>query len=172
MAGECRLPRAGDTTLDLRIAHGVPIYAKSLFWDGNGEVSDASARIRTMWHTDDHLALGAGIAAITFFTGGQDIYAGEAEAVGRCYAYRGEAAGVFAEATGGYLQSTDPVPPGGTEWNFTFSFAAGLEIPWSGARNLELGITYHHLSNALGRMNDRNPSQNEAQFWLGVGLRF
>jgi hypothetical protein len=33
-------------------------------------------------------------------------------------------------------------------------------------------LTYHHVSNALGRENDRNPSQNEAQLWVGFALRF
>jgi hypothetical protein len=45
-------------------------------------------------------------------------------------------------------------------------------VPVSPNLDFQSGLTYHHVSNALGRENDRNPSQNEAQLWVGFALRF
>jgi hypothetical protein len=35
-----------------------------------------------------------------------------------------------------------------------------------------IGAHYHHLSNALGRENLRNPSQNEVRAWVGFIWNF
>ncbi|MCA8942930.1 MAG: acyloxyacyl hydrolase [Planctomycetes bacterium] len=166
-----RLAQAGDRSVDVRAAYGVPIVAKSVFWDGNGDVDDVSLKARHLWHTSDHFAVGAGLALNTYLPTGADVFGLEAEAVSRSYLFRSERFGVFSELTGGYMQSTGRVPAGGTEWNFTFSFGAGVEIPVERDTGLQMGINYHHVSNALGRMNDRNPSQNEAQFWFGFEYR-
>lgn len=45
----------------------------------------------------------------------------------------------------------------------TFGFGGGVDLPVGAGTSLLLGATYHHISNALGRENERNPSQNEAQ---------
>ncbi|MBK8099626.1 MAG: acyloxyacyl hydrolase [Planctomycetes bacterium] len=166
------LPVAGERSLELRPYYGVPILQKSLLWDGNGETDDAGAKLRHLWHLTDDLAIGGGLTAAVWLPGGHDILAGELEAVGRCYCLRRDTWGWFGEAAGGYVHSTDPIPPGGTEWNFTFSFGTGIEMPLQRDLDLQTGITYHHISNALGRENDRNPSQNEAQLWLGIAWRF
>ena len=42
-----------------------------------------------------------------------------------------------------------------------------VDLPVGDKSSLIVGCTYHHISNALGRMNDRNPSQNEARFFVG-----
>lgn len=170
--GATRHPRAGDCSVELRAFSGVPILRKSLFWDGNGEDDQSGVRARHFWHVTDRLALGAGLAGSTFFLGGANAYAAEAEAVGKYYLYRHDDFRAFADVTGGYMQSTDPVPEGGTEWNFSFSFGLGTEIPVAEDWDVLVGAVYHHISNALGRANDRNPSQNEAQFSLGVVFHY
>jgi len=47
-----------------------------------------------------------------------------------------------------------------------------MEIPWGEGSSLLLGATYHHISNALGHDNPRNPSQNEARLWVGYAWNF
>lgn len=163
---------AGDRVLTVRTAYGIPILQRSFFWDGNGEDDTASMRVRHLWYVDERLALGAGLAGGVFFESGSDAFFTEAEAVGRVQLYQGEGAGIFTELTGGWLQATRAAPAGGTDWNMTFSFGPGIEIPIAEHTTIETGVTYHHVSNALGRDNDRNPSQNEAQLWLGIGMQF
>lgn len=158
--------------LDLRAYYGIPILQKSFFWDGNGEVDVFGFKARHLWFTSDHVALGAGLTLMNFLLGGADEYAAEAEAVGRFYVHSSPDWALFVETTGGFMQATDAVPPGGTEWNFTFSFGPGVDIPVGDGVDLVTGVTYHHMSNALGHENPRNPSQNEAQIWLGFDVRF
>ncbi len=79
---------------------------------------------------------------------------------------------VFIDGNAGYQLANDQIPPGGTVWNFTFGFGGGFELPVDRDTALLAAIDYHHISNALGRNNDRNPSQNEARLWLGVEWTF
>ncbi|MCA8951796.1 MAG: hypothetical protein KDE27_19965 [Planctomycetes bacterium] len=170
-SSETRLPIAGESDLQVSAFAGIPILQKSFFWDGNGEDDTAGAKLRYLWHATDDLAIGAGLTGVGFFRGGRDGLAGEIEAVGRYFFYRGDSLGVYWDLTGGWLQANDQVPVGGTEWNMTFSFGPGLQVPIEDRLDLITGVTYHHVSNALGRQNDRNPSQNEAQLWLGLSFR-
>ena len=43
-----------------------------------------------------------------------------------------------------------------------------FQDPFNATTNLVTGVDYHHISNALGRDNERNPSQNEARLWIGL----
>jgi hypothetical protein len=169
--GAPRMPKEGDHVLDMRVYYGIPILQKSLLWDGNGEVDQFGMRFRYLTHTSDLVALGAGLSIMNFLLGGSDVQAAEADAIGRFYLHSEETWGAFLEVTGGYLQATDAIPPGGTEWNFTFSWGAGVDVPVGDDVDFIAGATYHHISNALGRQNPRNPSQNEAQLWVGSGPR-
>jgi hypothetical protein len=171
---ELHLPRQGEVVLDARVYYGIPILQKSFYWDGNGEVDAAGIKLRELWHASDSFAIGSGVTASNWFLGGDDAQAVEFEAVGRMIVHRAadESSAWFFELTGGYQYATDPVPDGGTVWNWTFSFGPGVLVPISEHFDFEGGVTYHHVSNALGRDNDRNPSQNEAQVWMGFALRF
>ncbi len=168
------LPHEGDHITDVRVYYAIPILQKSFFWDGNSEVDSAGLRIRQLWQVENDVALGVGLAATNWFLGGPDVQSIEAEGVGRAYVYRSDddSYGVFCDVTGGFQQATDSIPPGGTEWNFTFSFGPGVVVPLQRALDLQTGLTYHHISNALGRDSPRNPSQNEAQLWIGLAFRF
>ena len=169
-----QLPKQGELVLDARAFYGIPILQKSFFWDGNGEVDAAGLKLREMWHATDAFAIGSGVTATNWFLDGEDAQSVEFEAVGRLLVHRADndAYAWFFEASAGYQYATDPVPEGGTVWNWTFSFGPGLLVPMSPNLDFQSGLTYHHVSNALGRENDRNPSQNEAQLWVGFALRF
>jgi hypothetical protein len=169
-----QLPKQGELVLDARAFYGIPILQKSFFWDGNGEVDAAGMKVREMWHATDAFAIGSGVTGSNWFLDGEDAQSVEFELVGRYLFYRADndAFAWFFETTGGYQYATDPVPEGGTVWNWTFSFGPGLLVPVSPNFDFQTGLTYHHVSNALGRENDRNPSQNEAQLWVGFALRF
>lgn len=169
-----RLPKEGDDSIDTRVFYGVPLLQKSLFWDGNGEIDVAGLQVRRMWQLDDDWALGAGLTGANWFFGGADVQSLEAEGVARRMLYRsdGDACGVFVEGGGGFQQARSAIPPDGTEWNYTFHFGTGVQVPVGDSVDLMTGFTYHHVSNALGRDNPRNPSQNDVRLWLGLTFRF
>jgi len=157
--------RFGETFVQTRAYYGVPILQKSLFWDGNGEDDDAGLGVQVAHFVGDDVAIGAGLNFGNWFLNGRDAQSAEFEGFLRTYPFHGGP--LFVDLHGGYQQSTHGVPAGGTEWNFTFGFGPGVDIPIAEDCSLLVGCTYHHVSNALGRMNDRNPSQNEARFWIG-----
>ena len=157
--------RFGDTFLQARTYYGVPILQKSFFWDGNGEDDDAGIGAQVAHFVGDDVAIGAGINLGNWFQSGQDAQSAELEGFLRTYPFHGGP--LFVDLHGGFQQATQAVPTGGTDWNFTFGFGPGVDIPVADDCSLLMGCTYHHTSNALGRMNDRNPSQNEARLWIG-----
>jgi Lipid A 3-O-deacylase (PagL) len=65
----------------------------------------------------------------------------------------------YIASTAGFVASVRPVPvdiPGGTQFNFTFNFQAGIELFSSPrARSWRLGYQYQHISNAYRK--DFNP---------------
>ncbi|MEZ5964324.1 MAG: hypothetical protein R3F56_10805 [Planctomycetota bacterium] len=162
------LHHADDVTVMARGFYGVPILRRSLFWDGDGEVDAYGGGAFLHWFLHDRFALGLGLEGDVFKAPGHDAYGIEGQLAARVYPYSTPDLGIFVDGTAGYLQTTEQVPPGGTEWNFTFSFGPGVEVPLYDASHLLIGGTYHHISNALGRQNQRNPSQNEFRFWVGL----
>lgn len=170
--GDPREHLQGDAVVEARGFFGVPILQKSLYWDGNGEVNNFGVGGRYLYFVGDSFAIGPGLNATWFKTNGHETFAGEFEAIGRGYLWNADSFRVYWDLAGGWQQSTHQVPEGGTQWNMTFSFGPGVEVPIGGGNNLIVGARYHHMSNALGRQNDRNPSQNEGRFFVGFGWEF
>jgi hypothetical protein len=152
--------------------YGVPILGKSLFWDGNGSDHDFGFGGYGYYYVADGIALGAGLNATAFKVPGADTYGMEFEAISRFDIAQYGTTRVFWDLTGGWLQSTDGIPPGGTEWNMTFSFGPGIDIPLDKGQSVQISTVYHHKSNALGSQHDRNPSQNEVRTWIGLAWQF
>lgn len=157
--------RYGETFVQGRAYYGVPVLQKSFVWDGNGEDDDAGLGVHVAHFVGDDVAIGAGLNLGNWFKSGQDAQSAELEGFLRAYPFHGGP--LFIDLHGGFQQATDAVPTGGTDWNFSFGFGPGVDIPVAEDCSLMVGCTYHHISNALGRMNDRNPSQNEARVWIG-----
>jgi hypothetical protein len=175
LAGEGRRGvsrEAGSTSVLVRGHYGVPILGESIRWDGNAEIDNFGVGAYLYTYVVDGLAIGGGINGTVFKNPGENAYGLEFEAAGRVHMFDIGDVGTFFDFTGGWLQTNDPVPPEGTEWNMTFSFGPGVDIPIGARTSLQIAAIYHHFSNALGRQNDRNPSQNEGRFWAGVAWNF
>lgn len=162
--------KQGEEFATARVHYGIPILQKSFFWDGNGEVDDTGIGLHWGHFVDDHVALGLGTNLVQWWTSGRDVQSAELEGLIRIYPK--EDWPVFVSGNGGFQLANDQIPPGGTVWNFTFGFGAGLDVPIAAGTSALFGVDYHHISNALGRDNPRNPSQNEARLWIGVGWTF
>jgi len=161
---------AGDTFASVGAFYGVPVLGKSFFWDGNGEVDDSGLDLHAGRFVEEDVAIGVGSRFATWWTPGKDVYSGEFEGLLRIYPVH--SLPLFVDGTGGYQLANDDIPPGGTVWNFTFGFGSGVDLAVGDHSSVQMGATYHHISNALGRQNDRNPSQNEVRFWLGYAWNF
>lgn len=71
----------------------------------------------------------------------------------------------FLNTHGGFLYFTEQVPvPESSQFNFTFSFGAGVQV-FRGTRALTLGYKFHHISNA--QTGHYNPGIDSNLFYVG-----
>jgi len=174
--GACRvapLHRKGDTMWEIRGGTGIPLFGKSLAWDGEYDAESYTLTAGHKWLVSDRIALGAQASGTRWQLPGRHRYG--VELLGTCRWFFAELnelekMGFFFDINGGAVVTNGPFPPLGTPFNFTFEFGPGVEIPINNSTSCIFGIQYHHVSNALGSGNDRNPSQNEVRVWVGVDL--
>jgi hypothetical protein len=79
---------------------------------------------------------------------------------------------LFVDVGAGFFSADDQVPPGGTHSNTTFYVGLGIARPLKENVYLIGGARYFHLSNADREGDDRNPSINAVQGFVGVMFRF
>lgn len=82
---------------------------------------------------------------------------------------------MYAEFGIGLLASTDDVPADGSSFNFTPRAGVGATIALdesSSAPRLDLGVRWHHISNASQWGTDDNPARDSVMFYLGVIFPF
>lgn len=155
----------------VRGEYGEPIRGKSFAWTGLGTSDTYGVAVANHWFLSDRLSLGPSFTVTAFdMLSGQWIFGGEVEGILRWhFAEIGETS-FFWDGTAGYLHTSKRMPPNSTDWNFTFGFGPGVEIPIGGDWKLLGTFQYHHLSNAKGRQTTENESQNEARITIGFGM--
>lgn len=79
---------------------------------------------------------------------------------------------LFADAGISLLGVTDAVPPDGTELNFMPRVGVGFTYQIDEAVRVMGGVRWHHISNARTRGDDRNPSRDAPQFYVGLVVPF
>ncbi|MCC6227950.1 MAG: acyloxyacyl hydrolase [Phycisphaerales bacterium] len=80
---------------------------------------------------------------------------------------------LYADAGVGGMVASDDTPDSGTSFNLMPRAGAGFTraIGGSGAR-LELGVRWHHISNARITGDDHNPSRDSLALYLGFAIPF
>ncbi|GAB4386712.1 MAG: hypothetical protein Kow0022_16530 [Phycisphaerales bacterium] len=79
----------------------------------------------------------------------------------------------YADAGIGLLFSSDDVPAGGTSANFTPRAGVGFTHRLGGAGNrLELGVRWHHVSNARVTGDSNNPDRDGFMGYAGISFPF
>lgn len=79
----------------------------------------------------------------------------------------------YGDAGIGLLLSTDDTPVGGTSFNFTPRLGTGLtyRLTDDGTR-LQVGVRWHHISNARLEGDIENPARDGVMFYTGVMIPF
>ena len=75
---------------------------------------------------------------------------------------------LFADVGFGISEASDQVPDDGTRMNFMFRAGAGATYELRDNLYLIAGVRYFHLSNAKIEGDDRNPSINGIEGYVGV----
>ncbi len=80
---------------------------------------------------------------------------------------------IYADAGIGLLFAFDEVPTGGTRFNFTPRAGVGATFKLGESENrLQVGIRYHHISNARIDGDSRNPSRDSIMLYAGLIFPF
>lgn len=79
----------------------------------------------------------------------------------------------YADAGIGLLFASDDVPAGGTSVNFTPRAGVGFTHKLGEAGNrLELGVRWHHISNARATGDSNNPDRDGVMAYAGISFPF
>ncbi len=79
----------------------------------------------------------------------------------------------YAEAGIGLLFSTEDVPDEGTRQNFTPRIGLGATFPVGDAGSrLDVGLRWHHISNASSQGTDENPDRDGLGLYVGIMVPF
>jgi lipid A 3-O-deacylase PagL len=160
----------GKNMMIARGHYSVPVLGKSIYWDGNGEDDNYGLGLYAFRFVNDGVAIGIGSNASVWMQSGRDAFNLEGEVLLRWYPF--DQPRFYIDITGGGSYATKGIPTGGTQGNWTFGWGVGYDFPVGKQSSLMVGGLFHHTSNALGRDNDRNPSQNEGRFYIGYAWNF
>lgn len=76
---------------------------------------------------------------------------------------------VYGDVGIGLLFAFDDVPSGGTSFDFTPRAGVGYTTKiFDDDTRLQIGVRYHHISNARIRGDDRNPSRDSVMIYAGI----
>jgi hypothetical protein len=100
-----------------------------------------------------------------------DISAGGGDVLLRTHLLNAQHFSIYGDVAVGMLEANHRIPPGGTDFNFTFQSGIGTAIHLNSRTDLFVGLRYYHLSNARQKGPDRNPSLNAIQTYAGLMFR-
>ena len=92
--------------------------------------------------------------------------------LGRSILYTADRFAFYIDGGGGYSWANSAVPIGGTTYNFNARAGLGLGYRLTDDTYLMGGARYFHLSNAQAHGQDKNPSYDGVEYYLGVMFAF
>ncbi|MGB7161344.1 MAG: acyloxyacyl hydrolase [Tepidisphaeraceae bacterium] len=135
---------------------------------GEDEADIGAVEIGANYFVADNFSLGAEVAGYGVSQPGDDAYAVGLSGVLRHHLFAWERTTLFLDASFGPVYASDHVPAGGTSFNFISRLGAGLTYEVDASVHLMGGVRWWHLSNARIEGDDRNPTINGVEFYLGL----
>jgi hypothetical protein len=174
--------RAQDADNGAPVAAPAPAFgdAGSRYWSLGGgaafhtDSTDGSAYGSLGFFLADRFEFNAALAGWGFWQEGEDA-AGVNPSIGFRYHFMPkEPFNIYAEAGIGLLFTTEDVPQDGTSVNFTPRAGLGtlIRLDESSGLRLDLGVRWHHISNASFRGTDDNPARDSVMIYAGVVVPF
>jgi hypothetical protein len=123
------------------------------------------------YYVFDNLSLGLELGVYRFSQPSDDATTGSLSLVMRHHVFDRGATTVFLDILFGPSWSTEEVPSGGTQFNFLTRTGIGVSHRLDDLIDLLIGVRYFHLSNSSIDGEDRNPSINGMEGYVGVMWR-
>lgn len=120
----------------------------------------------------DEVELSVELAAWYFDQSGPDAFGVNPNLVFRWHLFRAETWTVYHDAGIGVLLASDTVPDGGTNFDFMPRLGVGLTYGLDDDTRLQLGLRWHHISNARIHGDGSNPARDGLLLYVGVIRRF
>lgn len=98
--------------------------------------------------------------------------AGAVFVLGRSILYSVDRVSFYIDGGGGYSWANAAVPVGGTTYNFNARAGLGLTYRLADDTYLLGGARYFHLSNAQAHGQDKNPSYDGVEYYVGLMFAF
>ncbi len=114
------------------------------------------------------LSLNLEAAGYDVIQDGEDAGAGEVRVMLRHHFWVKDRWTIFADVGFGAFEASERVPEGGTRLNFVFRSGVGATYELREGMYLMGGARYWHLSNAKMEGDERNPSINGVEGYVGV----
>lgn len=152
------------------------------WWSGFGamgtlsdDATDARADFTVRTFLADNFEFNLSLSGWGFFQDGQDAAGINPGLAFRWHFVNDHDRGysVYAQTGIGLLWANDEVPDEGTRFNFTPHVGIGTTIALGDSpARLDLGIGWHHISNASTSGSDDNPARDSVAVWVGVMFPF
>jgi len=137
------------------------------------EANDLNLRIAWSYFIVDDVEFSAELNAWYFNQPGDDALGINPAFVFRWHAYNDGDWTIFTDAGIGLLFSTDDVPQGGTSFNFTPRVGGGFTYRIGDDQTrLQVGLRWHHISNARIRGDSDNPARDAVMLYAGIMVPF
>lgn len=135
-----------------------------------GDMSDFNAYGAVSNFLADGLEFGVELGGWYFLQDGDDAGGINGSMVVRYHFWRSEDRDwtVYADVGIGLIATSDDVPPGGTSFNFTPRAGVGFTRALTEDLRLQVGLRWHHMSNARIDGDDSNPGHDALMIYAGV----
>jgi hypothetical protein len=165
------LHREEERQVVVEASYGHADPTEPFLWQGDGDGDNLGLMVGYAYYWRDRVGLQAKLTPVRMYDQADgDAYLAEFQIGFRYYFWELEDFGVFLEALGGISYAHHSVPAvNGTHYNFTQDTGLGVEYLIDDRWSVLGGYRYSHLSNGQGVDQTKNPSQNDHEWWLGVG---
>jgi hypothetical protein len=137
----------------------------------NSEADEVGIGVGVQYFIVDDFAFAPELNLWTFNQDGDNAWGVSLDLLFQWHFWKGETWSVFTDFGCGMLSTNNPVPSGGSQFNFTPQAGIGVTID-VGERDarLVLGLKWHHISNAS--LYRDNPGRDSVEIYAGLTFPF
>ena len=136
--------------------------------DSHNQIRNASVEFE--FFVENNLSLDLGFHLLDVVQSGEDAIAFSTTIQLRWHFIHEDTWSMFMEGGVGLMRSSDSVPAGGSEFNFTVPVGVGITFDAGNNNRWLIGARWHHISNA--NTYNANPGRDSLMLWAGISFPY